>query len=82
MLFPSDKCGRLPKGKRDMEVFHAALADCELVDLGYSSSHFTWDNERVEDDNIRQWLDQFCANVAWCEIFRFFSIYYGARELL
>lgn len=40
-----------------MELFHEALVDCGLVDLGFSGSPFIWDNGQRKDNNIRQRLD-------------------------
>lgn len=59
-------------------MFHETLADCGLVDLGFLGSPFTWDKKLRKDDNIRQRLDRFCANVArvrWWVLFLYIMVF-------
>lgn len=35
------------------------------MDLGYIEYHFTWNNRRIENDNIQERLDKVLSNSAW-----------------
>lgn len=48
-----------------MEAFRDGLVDCDLMDLGFSGTPFTWSNQRTEPHTIRCRLDRFCGNRDW-----------------
>lgn len=64
ILFNSEKEGGRPRTQRQMQLFHDALADCELADIGYVGDLFTW-----QRGNIRERLDRAVANIAWTTMF-------------
>ncbi|KAL0327085.1 UNVERIFIED_CONTAM: hypothetical protein Sangu_1786500 [Sesamum angustifolium] len=51
-------------GMADSE-FREALADCELVDLGFSGDPFTWSNRHPAPTTVWERLDRGCANIDW-----------------
>jgi hypothetical protein len=52
-----------------MEAFREALEDCQLNDLGFIGSKFTWYNNREDEYFTKAWLDRAVANPDWCEKF-------------
>lgn len=53
--------------------FQQALADCQLVDLGFRGPKYTWSNGRGGAALTRERLDRAVANVEW-------SSYFNASE--
>lgn len=45
-----------------MELFRGTLADCQLMDLGYSGTWHTWERGNLLETNIRERLDRGVAN--------------------
>jgi hypothetical protein len=45
-----------------MTAFQEAVADCELVDLGFSGLPYTWDNKQQGDHNVKARLDRAFGN--------------------
>lgn len=52
-----------------MNDFHDILVECDLRDLGYIGSPFTWCNNREGNHRILERLDPFLANSLWFELF-------------
>ena len=52
-----------------MEDFRDCLADCGLVDLGFSGYPFTWDNKREAAHNIQVRLDRAVCNESFAQSF-------------
>ncbi|KAM1078424.1 hypothetical protein TB2_025123 [Malus domestica] len=50
-----------------MNGFREAVHDCELVDLGFIGSEYTWIDNR--DDEVRCRLDRALATQAWIQLF-------------
>ncbi|CAM8912119.1 unnamed protein product [Rhodiola kirilowii] len=50
-----------------MENFRQALLDCELMDLGFKGSKFTYSNKRKGYDEIQCRLDRAVGDVLWVE---------------
>ncbi|XP_059446420.1 uncharacterized protein LOC132177967 [Corylus avellana] len=52
-----------------MESFQQALEDCQLSDLGYKGSRFTWNNGKEDENFTKERLDRAMANQEWCSMF-------------
>lgn len=52
-----------------MEAFHEALEDCNLGDLGYQGSRFTWSNKCQDESFTRERLDKAYANRGWNDFY-------------
>ncbi|PON41870.1 hypothetical protein PanWU01x14_286360 [Parasponia andersonii] len=57
---------------RDVSQFGEVLQSCDLEDLGFSGSKFTWDNRREAHKNIQKRLDQFVATLTWRDLLDLF----------
>lgn len=54
ILYAKEKKEGLPKDERCMKAFRAVLEDCQLVDVGFSSSWFTWERGNFVETNVRE----------------------------
>lgn len=45
------------------------LDKCKMVDLGFSSSRFTWTNWRDAQVLIQERIDRFFVNIDWCTLY-------------
>jgi hypothetical protein len=61
----SEKVGGLPKARRQMENFCNTINHCQLYDLGYRGSRFTWCNMQHNGDFVKECLDRALANDNW-----------------
>jgi hypothetical protein len=52
-----------------MEAFRDTLLACQLSDLGFRGSKFTWSNKRGSEDFVQERLDRALATEGWCEQF-------------
>jgi len=52
-----------------IDMFNNTLKDCDLTDLGYNGNQFTWANNQIDNDHIKERLDRFCANTNWINCF-------------
>jgi hypothetical protein len=52
-----------------MANFCDALSDCDLVDLGFTSLPFTYDNGRSGTVNVKVRLDRAVADTSWRDLF-------------
>ena len=66
--------GGLPKSLNLMQDFRASLLHCGLVDLGFQSNIFTWNNGRHGEEFVQERLDQACATDGWREIFPYYRV--------
>ncbi|XP_042942727.1 uncharacterized protein LOC122276878 [Carya illinoinensis] len=64
-----EKMGGAERPFFQMESFREALDECELGDLGYVGSSFTWCNKREWRDFIKERLDRVLGNSAWQSLF-------------
>ena len=55
-----EKEGGPARTQRQLQAFHDVLADCELVDMGFTSDIFTWHRGK-----IRERLDRGVTNAQW-----------------
>lgn len=69
ILFQHEKDGSLARSTGAMSAFQDALSDCNLTDLGYNGTTFTWRNGRG-DGLLRLQLDRAVANMDWLGIFQ------------
>lgn len=60
-----------------MNDFCEFLYVCELRDLGYEGSPFTWCKIREGGGRIFERLDRFLANSQWCDLFPLGSVQHG-----
>jgi hypothetical protein len=60
------------KDKRDsqMEQFRITLEKCELCDLCFIGSKYTWSNAREDGSFLKEHLDRALANTEWCAWFQ------------
>ncbi|KAA3455720.1 reverse transcriptase [Gossypium australe] len=65
ILYYFEKSGGVPRHQRRMEAFRDVLDECQLIDLGYSGSWFTWERGNLPETNIRECLDRRVANESW-----------------
>ncbi|KAL0367136.1 UNVERIFIED_CONTAM: hypothetical protein Sradi_3603700 [Sesamum radiatum] len=64
ILSPYVKTGA-PRPRCQIEDFKACIADCRLMDLGFSDLKFTWCNHREAPNTVRVRLDRACATLGW-----------------
>uniref|UniRef100_A0A803QMV0 Reverse transcriptase n=1 Tax=Cannabis sativa TaxID=3483 RepID=A0A803QMV0_CANSA len=64
----SEKMGGLPKPRYLINNFRKALDSCQLRDVGYEGSDYTWCNGR-KNDLIFERLDRVCGNLEWFDMF-------------
>ena len=57
-----------------MLLFRDCLELCELMDLGFSGTPFTYDNGQMGDRNVRVRLDRACADEALWDLFPFAQV--------
>jgi hypothetical protein len=57
--------GTTSRNRRQMEDFQRALEDCQLCDLGFKGSKYTWNNGREGDAFTQGRLDRAVANSEW-----------------
>jgi hypothetical protein len=65
----SKKVRGMMHNDNQMESFRSTLAACNLGDLGYRVSKFTWCNQRNSEEFIQESLDRALATTSWCSQF-------------
>ncbi|KAL2900568.1 hypothetical protein RDABS01_025650 [Bienertia sinuspersici] len=65
----SEKQGGVSRFPRSMEEFCEVIEDCCLCDLGFKGNTFTWQQGNSLATIIKERLDRFLANIAWCSLF-------------
>ncbi|MBA0755210.1 hypothetical protein Gogos_000127 [Gossypium gossypioides] len=70
IMYGVEKKGGLPRDERRMELFRRVLEECQLYDVGYEGSWFTWERGNLPETNIRERLDRGVANAAWINLFQ------------
>lgn len=69
VLNQSDKFGGNPIDSKLSNSFQEALSNCDMNDLGYKGSEYTWANNHHKDSYVSQRLDRFFANTGWTNLF-------------
>lgn len=62
ILTNDEKFGDANRPFSQMERFKEALYDCELTDLGYKGSKYTWSNKREGGEFTKERLDRVLGN--------------------
>lgn len=62
MIKQTEKFGGNPVNNTRIDAFAQCLNYCNLIDLGYKGSKFTWTNKRRNGSTILERLDRFLAN--------------------
>jgi hypothetical protein len=70
----SEKCGVNPQREGQKELFRTALKQCNLSDLGYKGSRFTWINCQPDGNFLKVRLDRAVANSQWWCMFEGASV--------
>ena len=65
MLSSTEKLSSRPISSKPLDDFRDALERCQLVDLGFISYPYTWNNRRPGAANTKERLDRAVANEAW-----------------
>ncbi|XP_019241772.1 PREDICTED: uncharacterized protein LOC109221779 [Nicotiana attenuata] len=63
-----EKFGSLPVSMNEVNDFRHCVNTCNLTDLGFKGSIFTWWNGRAEDDCIFKRLDRCLANIEFQQL--------------
>ncbi|KAL0411811.1 UNVERIFIED_CONTAM: putative mitochondrial protein [Sesamum latifolium] len=70
LLDQSEKKGGPNRPLWQIKNFRKALENCNLSDLGYTGTPFTWNNRHRHPDTVYERLDRACANPAWIQRFQ------------
>ena len=73
---PSEKTGTYMRPLPQMEAFYQVLFECNLQDMGFLGSPFTWYNRRGENDLVLARLDRGVCNNEWASLYPSFRIRY------
>ncbi|KAA3487428.1 reverse transcriptase [Gossypium australe] len=68
-MYGFEKKGGAQRDHKKMEAFRETLEDCQLQDIGYSGTWFTWERGNLPETNIRERLDRGVANEKWLNLF-------------
>lgn len=74
IMWSREKAGGNQKSNESMNEFRTTLQRCELSDLGYIGTCFTWSNGRKGRDNILERLDTVTATEEWKVIFPYHQV--------
>lgn len=69
ILLLSKKRGGSDRCYSSMEQFGEMVANCGLVDLGFSGPIYTWRKNQGGGDNVEERLDRFLASDKWKDLF-------------
>ncbi|KAL2933374.1 Unconventional myosin-XVI [Bienertia sinuspersici] len=72
----AEKEGGDVRKESQMDAFRGAINDCNLRDLGYRGSCFTWQRGSQPNTFMRERLYRFLADEEWCNIFPFFEVFH------
>jgi predicted RNA binding protein with dsRBD fold (UPF0201 family) len=64
-LYSSEHFSKTARPEWQMRNFREAIEDCQLHDLGWSGTAFTWDNQQSGDQNVKARIDRAFANNAF-----------------
>ncbi|MBA0754246.1 hypothetical protein Gogos_020267 [Gossypium gossypioides] len=74
ILYGFEKRGDLSRENGRMEAFRKVLEDCNLRDMGFSGSWFTWKRGNLPEINIQERPDTGVATKEWLSLFSKFQI--------
>ncbi len=74
MLTAAEKRGRLSRSESQMQKFRDTLGACELRDLGFRGSPYTWCNQRLGMARTFERLDRCVANVEWQQCYSRYEV--------
>ncbi|KAK4254325.1 hypothetical protein QN277_009725 [Acacia crassicarpa] len=69
IMSQDEKCGGVPRAWKRIWNFKSFVTHCELEDLGYNGSWFTWCNNRDSPDTIYECIDRALGNLQLREQF-------------
>jgi hypothetical protein len=70
----SKKVGGLWRSEQQLEGFRNSLSECNLGDMGFSGSKYTWSNKRNSLEFIKERLNRALATPGWSNHFPFFEV--------
>ena len=70
ILTQEEKIGALLRKEGQIDQFRNALVNCQLTDLGFIGSKYTWTNCRHDENFVKERLDHAVANSEWRAIYR------------
>ncbi|XP_075650139.1 uncharacterized protein LOC142620669 [Castanea sativa] len=79
VLSSADKCGGNPINMRRAQIFKECLDECNLINLGFQGSKYTWVNKQEIGHFIQEWLDRAFANQDWVNLYPKASITHLTR---
>ncbi|KAL0456254.1 UNVERIFIED_CONTAM: LINE-1 retrotransposable element O protein [Sesamum latifolium] len=65
ILEHTEKEGGPMRAEWQIHHFRECLWDCELHDLGFQGTNFTWCNNQQEPHTVRERLDRACVSLPW-----------------
>ena len=68
-LSSADKLGGRDVSIRKSLLLKDCLDRCNMIDLGFSGSRFTWTNRRDAPVLIQERIDRFFVNLDWCTLY-------------
>ncbi|KAF7832946.1 putative ribonuclease H-like domain, reverse transcriptase zinc-binding domain-containing protein [Senna tora] len=69
VLHQSEHLSATPRSDQAIHLFRSVVDECNLVDLGYNGSEFTWCNNRDPPHTVYVRLDCCMANLEWKDLF-------------
>lgn len=77
VMYSDETYGERERGQAQMREFRDVLAECELWDLGWKGTPFTFTNRRKGNQEMRARLDRAVANKEWMMDFPNASVTHG-----
>ena len=68
-LVGDDKFGGRPVNINRALMFKDCLDKCNIVDMGFNRSRYTWTNRREIHSLIQERIDRFFMNPSWCLLY-------------
>jgi hypothetical protein len=65
----NEKSGGSSYNNNLITLFNDTLNNCNLVDLGFHGDIYTWTNNQVDENHIKERLDRFFATTNWISMF-------------
>jgi exonuclease III len=75
ILTQEEKTGAILRKEGHMDQFRNALVNCQLTDLGFIGSKYTWTNCRSDGNFVKERLDRAVANSEWRAIYQEASVH-------